>query len=287
MTTTSGPAAGNDDLARAAGSLALGGDLTVCRMGFGAMWMTHAHPEPCRALLLRAVELGIELIDTADVYGNGSSELMIAEALHPYPSGVVVATKGGQTVVDGKPVANGRPDYLREACEASLRRLRLEAIDLYQLHMPDPDVPLEESLGALAELRSEGKVRHIGGSNFFRAGFDLALSAVPLVSVQNQFNLTSRNSDPEVATCQERGLAFIPYRPLGGGSVAHANGVVARIAEAHGATNAQVALAWLLRRSPSMLPIPGTTSIAHLEENVAAARLRLTAVELAQLDALA
>jgi aryl-alcohol dehydrogenase-like predicted oxidoreductase len=273
------------DLAAAAGTLTLGGDLEVCRMGFGAMWMTAAHPEPCRAVLLRAVELGIDLIDTADVYGNGSSELMVAEALHPYPAGLVIATKGGQTIIEGRPAANGRPEYLREACEASLQRLRLDTIDLYQLHMPDPDVPLEESLGALAELRSEGKIRHIGGSNFFRAVLELSLSAVPLVSVQNQFNLTSRNSEPEVATCEQRGLAFIAYRPLAGGSVAQTEGELARIAEARGATNAQVALAWLLQRSPSMLPIPGTSSIPHLEENVAAARLHLSGEELTGLDA--
>jgi pyridoxine 4-dehydrogenase len=274
------------DLAAAAGALTIGGDLTACRMGFGAMWMTAAHPEPCRALLLRAVEVGINLIDTADVYGNGSSELMIAEALHPYPAGVVIATKGGQRVVEGKPVANGRPEYLREACEASLQRLRLDTIDLYQLHMPDPEVPLAESLGALADLRSEGKIRHIGGSNLFRAGFELSLSTVSLVSVQNQFNLASRNSAPELATCEQRGLAFIPYRPLGGGSLTQAEGELARISEAHGATNAQVALAWLLQRSPSMLPIPGTTSITHLEENVAAAGLRLTDEDLTRLEAL-
>jgi pyridoxine 4-dehydrogenase len=147
------------NLAAAAGRIALGDNLTVCRMGFGAMWMSTANPGPCRALLHRAVELGIDLIDTADTYGNGASELMIAEALHPYPDGLVIATKGGQTVVDGKVVANGTPQHLREACEASLRRLRLDTIDLYQLHMPDPEVPLEESLGALAELRAEGKVR--------------------------------------------------------------------------------------------------------------------------------
>lgn len=274
------------DLATAAGTVELGGDLSVCRMGFGAMWMTAAHPEPCRALLQRAVELGINLIDTADVYGNGSSELMLAEALHPYPTDVVIATKGGQTVVDGNVVANGRPDYLREACEASLRRLRLDAIDLYQLHMPDPGVPLAESLGALAELRTEGKIRHIGGSNFLRETLDSALSNAQLASVQNQFNLADRNCEPEVEKCEQGGIAFIPYRPLAGGALTQRDGDLSRIAEARGATPAQVALAWLLQRSPSMLPIPGTSTIVHLEENVAAAALRLSGEELALLDSL-
>jgi pyridoxine 4-dehydrogenase len=273
------------ELAAAAGTVALGGDLTVCRLGFGAMWMTAANPEPCRAVLVRAVELGVDLIDTADVYGNGASELMIAEALHPYPAGLVIATKGGQTVVDGKPVADGSAEHLRAACEASLRRLRLEVIDLYQLHMPDPKVPLEESLGALAELCSEGKIREIGGSNLFRENLDRSLAAAPLVSLQNQFSLTSRNSAPEVSACEQRGVAFMPYRPLAGGALAGDNRDLAEIAEAHGATRAQVALAWLLQRSASMLPIPGTTSLAHLEENAGAAKLRLSEEEIARLDA--
>jgi pyridoxine 4-dehydrogenase len=258
------------ELAAAAGRIALGDNLTVCRMGFGAMWMSTANAEPCRALLRRAVELGIDLVDTADTYGDGASELMIAEALHPYPDGLVIATKGGQTVVDGEVVANGTPQHLREACEASLRRLRLETIDLYQLHMPDSEVPLEESLGALAELRAEGKVREIGASNLFRENLDRALDAAPLVSLQNQFNIENRNSEHEVAVCEQRGIAFIPYRPLAGGSLA---------------TNTQVALAWLLQRSPSMLPIPGTTSIEHLEQNVAAAQVHLSDDELARLAA--
>jgi pyridoxine 4-dehydrogenase len=257
----------SSDVAAAAGRIALG-DLNVCRMGFGAMWMSTANPEPCRALLRRAVELGIDLIDTADTYGNGASELMIAEALHPYPDGLVIATKGGQTVVDGQVIADGTREHLRAACEASLRRLRLDTIDLYQLHMPDPEVPLEESLGALAELRAEGKVREIGGSNLFRENLDLALDAAPLVSLQNQFNIENRNSEHEVGVCEQRGIAFIPYRPLAGGSLG---------------TKAPVALAWLFQRSPTMLPIPGTTSIEHLEQNVAAAQLRLSDDELAHL----
>jgi pyridoxine 4-dehydrogenase len=271
-------------LASAAGSLTLGGDLTVCRMGFGARWVTSADPQTGRALLRRAVELGVDFIDTADVYGDGGSELMIAEALYPYPTGLVIATKGGQLGIDGRPVPNGRPDHLRRACEASLKRLRLERIDVYQLHNPDPDVPLEESLGALAELQTEGKIRHIGGSNFFRETLELALATVPLVSVQNQFNLTTRVSEPELRVCEQRGLAFLPWAPLGGGSLALEP--LSRIAEVHGATPAQVALAWLLQHSPVMLTIPGTSSIAHLEENVAAARLQLSADELAELSGL-
>jgi aryl-alcohol dehydrogenase-like predicted oxidoreductase len=270
--------------AAAAGAITLGDDLTVCRLGFGAMWMTVANPDHCRTVLRRAVELGVDLIDTADVYGNGASELMIAEALHPYPAGLVIATKGGQTVVDGKAAGDGRPEHLRAACEASLRRLRLDTIDLYQLHMPDPDVPLEESLGALAELRSEGKVREIGGSNLFGKNLERAVAAAPLVSLQNQFSLSSRRSAPEARVCEERNIAFLPYRPLAGGALVEEGGDVAQIADQHGATRAQVALAWLLQRSPAMLPIPGTTSLAHLEENVGAAALRLSDTELARLD---
>jgi aryl-alcohol dehydrogenase-like predicted oxidoreductase len=274
------------ELAWAAGTVALGDDLTVPRIGFGARWVLHVDPDSARALLRRAVELGVKLIDTADVYGDGGSELMIADALHPYPPDVVVATKGGQIAVDGQPAANGRPGHLRRACEGSLRRLRLERIDLYQLHNADPDVPLEESLGALAELQAEGKIRHIGVSNLFGDKLERALSTVPVVSVQNQFNLTSRASETEIATCESRGLAFMPWAPLGLGALTHPDGELARIAESHGAAPAQVALAWLLQRSGAMLPIPGTSSVPHLEANLTAAKLRLTDDELVRLDAL-
>ncbi len=269
--------------ASAAGTLLLGGDAVVCRMGFGARWVTIPGPEAARTLLHRALELGVNLIDTADVYGgDNASELMIAEALHPYPAGLVIATKGGQTSVDGQPVPDCRPEYLKEACERSLKALRLDTIDLYQLHNPDPDVPIEESLGALVELREAGKIRHIGVSNFFRELLDQALAAAPIVSVQNQYSVEARLSDPEVDVCAARGIAYMPWAPIMMGDLARV-AALERIGAARNATPAQVALAWLLARSPAMLPIPGTSSIAHLEENVAAARLRLSAGELAEL----
>jgi pyridoxine 4-dehydrogenase len=268
--------------AAAAGTVALG-DLAVSRMGFGARWISVAGADAAGTLLHRALDLGINLIDTADVYGGGLSEQLIAEALHPYPDDLVIATKGGQTVVDEQPVPNGRPEYLRRACEASLERLRLERIDVYQLHSPDPDVPIEESLGALAELRAEGKIRHIGGSNLFAHFLDAAFEAVELVSVQNQFSFTRRRSEREVENCEQRGIAFMPWRPLAGGSLAERDLELDQIAAAHGATRAQVALAWLLHRSPVMVPIPGTASLSHLEENVGAAELQLTGDELRRL----
>jgi aryl-alcohol dehydrogenase-like predicted oxidoreductase len=231
------------------------------------------------------LELGVTLIDTADVYGgDNASELLIADALHPYPDDLVIATKGGQVSVNGQPAANGRPDYLRSACDGSLRRLRVDTIDLYQLHMPDPDVPIEESLGALVELRREGKVRHVGVSNFFREQLDRALTLAPIVSVQNLYNLGRRGSDPEVDTCERHEIAYMPWYPIFAGEIP-ATGELGRIADARGATPAQVALAWLLARSPAVLPIPGTSSLPHLEENVAAAALRLTDEEVARLSA--
>ena len=202
----------------------------------------------------------------------GASEEVIAGALHPYPEGIVIATKGGQTLVDGRPTADGRPEYLRAACERSLTRLRADTIDLYQLHMPDPEVPIEDSLGALDELRREGKIRHIGVSNVFGDQLERALATVPVVSVQNRYSLMSRNSEREIENCEREGIAFMPWQPLADGALA-------------GTAGPQVALAWLLQRSPAMLPIPGTSSIEHLEENVAAAGLRLTADELAALEA--
>ena len=244
------------------------GDLSVSRIGFGGRWLSD--PEHSRTLLHRALELGVNLIDTADVYG--ASEEVIAGALHPYPEGIVIATKGGQTLVDGRPTADGRPEYLRAACERSLTRLRADTIDLYQLHMPDPEVPIEDSLGALDELRREGKIRHIGVSNVFGDQLERALATVPVVSVQNRYSLMSRNSEREIENCEREGIAFMPWQPLADGALA-------------GTAGPQVALAWLLQRSPAMLPIPGTSSIEHLEENVAAAGLRLTADELAALEA--
>jgi pyridoxine 4-dehydrogenase len=252
--------------AAAAGELALGG-LRVNRIGLGARFVQD--PEHSRPLLRRALQLGVNLIDTADVYGN--SEAAIAGALHPYPEGLVIATKGGQTLVDGRPTADGRPEYLREACERSLKRLRVDTIDVYQLHMPDPDVPLEESVGALAALRDEGKVREIGVSNVFGKQLELARHTAPIVSVQNRYSLMHRDSEAEIAICERDGMAYMPWWPLAGGELA--------------GLGAQRALAWLLRRSPVMLPIPGTTSIEHLEENVAAAAMYLTPEEVAALEA--
>jgi aryl-alcohol dehydrogenase-like predicted oxidoreductase len=251
--------------AAAAGTIALG-ELTVNRLGLGTRFVqdaTHSRP-----LLERALELGVNLFDTADVYGN--SENAIAEALHPYPEGLVIATKGGQTLVDGTPTGDGRPQYLREACERSLARLRVETIDLYQLHMPDPNVPIEESVGALAELREEGKVREIGVSNVFGEQLERARRAAPIVSVQNRYSLKHRESQVEIAICEREGMAFMPWWPLAGGELA--------------GMGVQAALAWLLQRSPAMLPIPGTASVEHLEENVAAAQMHLTPEDVAALE---
>jgi aryl-alcohol dehydrogenase-like predicted oxidoreductase len=269
-------------LASAAGAIELG-DLEVPRLGFGSMRVHPAGHERIPGLLRRVLDHGILLIDTADVYGT---EEMIADALAPYPDGVVIATKGGQMVIDGQPKPNGRPEHLREACEQSLRRLRLDRIDLYQLHNPDPAVPLEDSLGALVELQQEGKILHIGVSNLFREQLELALSVAPVVSVQNLYNFGDRFSEPEVEVCAQAGIAFMPYRPIFAGELPE-EGALPEIAAARGATPAQVALAWLLARSPAMLPIPGTSSEAHLEENVAAAALRLDAEELERLESYA
>ncbi len=266
--------------AASAGSIALGA-LSVNRIGFGARFVQD--PDHHGALLRRALELGVTLIDTADVYGN--SEAAIAGVLHPYPQELTIATKGGQTLVDGTPTANGQPAYLREACERSLARLRVDTIDVYQLHMPDPGVPIAESVGALDELRREGKIREIGVSNVFGEQLELARRAAPVVSVQNRFSLKHRRSDAEVAFCEREGMAYMPWWPLAGGELAQSGGALRSVADAHGATPGQVALAWLLNRSPSMLPIPGTTSVEHLEQNVAAAALALTDTEIASLEA--
>jgi pyridoxine 4-dehydrogenase len=267
-----------------AGTLAIGGDLVVGRIGLGAMRILAAGPDRAQAVLRRALELGVNMIDTADVYGGGMSEEAIAQALHPYPPELVIATKGGQTVVDGRAHPDCRPEHLRAACEASLRRLRLERIDLYQLHNPDPEIPLEESLGALVALRVEGKIRHIGVSNLFGADLERAESAAPIVSLQNLYSLEKRRSESELRYCEIKGLAFVPYFPLDSGTLAHDDGALGRIASSRGCSPAQIALAWLLQRSPAMVPIPGTSSLEHLEENVKAAGVRLSDDELAQLE---
>lgn len=275
--------------AAAAGEVEVG-DLTVRRIGFGAMritgsgvWGEPEDPARARAVLRRAVELGVNFIDTADSYGPEVSERLIKEALHPYPEELVIATKGG-LLRDGpgqwRP--NGRPEHLKAACEGSLRRLGLERIDLYQLHTPDRNVPLEDSVGALADLQAEGKIRHIGLSNVNTEELARARELVTVVSVQNRYSLSDRHHEQVLEACERDGLAFIPWFPLAMGELTREGGPLDEIARSHGATAAQVALAWLLQRSPVMLPIPGTSSIEHLEENVT--YLRLTDQELESLS---
>jgi pyridoxine 4-dehydrogenase len=258
----------------------LGGELGVHRLGFGAMritgegvWGPPADREAAKRVLRRAVELGVDLIDTADSYGPNVSEELIAEALHPYPDGLVIATKGGHLRPGpGRWEPDGRPEHLREALEGSLSRLRLERIDLYQLHKPDPKVPFEESVGALAEWRREGLIRLVGLSNVSVEQLEAARKITEIASVQNRYNLADRASQPVLERCQELGIAFIPWYPINTGRL---EGAVQRVADRHGATPPQVALAWLLASSPVHLPIPGTSSVAHLEENVASTGLRL------------
>jgi pyridoxine 4-dehydrogenase len=276
--------------ASAAGTLVLGGDLEVCRLAFGAMrltgegiWGPPADREVAKAVLRRTVELGVNFIDTADSYGPEVSEELIAEALHPYPQGLVIATKGGLTRPGpGRWERDCSPQHLREACEGSLRRLRLERIDVYQLHAVDRRVPLEESVVTLAELREEGKIARVGLSNVDTVELERAREIVPVISVQNRYSVADRDSDPVVDRCEREGLAFIPWGPLR--AIGRDRGeVIGRVADAHGASELQVALAWLLARSPAMLPIPGTSSVEHLEENVAAAALRLSEEEFGEL----
>jgi len=278
--------------AAAAGSMTLGGDLVVRRIGFGAMritgqgiWGDPPDRAKAHAVLRRAVELGVNLIDTADSYGPEVSEKIIAEALHPYSAGLVIATKGGLTRSGpGQWHRNGRPAHLRKACEGSLRRLRVERIDIYQLHAVDPSVPMEESLGELVKLRSEGKIRDIGLSNVSVDQLQRARKLVPIVSVQNRYNLADRASEDVLKVCEHDGLGFLPWYPVGAGDLARPGGPLDRAAKAHGVTQAQVALAWLLLHSPVTLPIPGTSSTAHLEEHVAAAELTLDNAEMIALE---
>jgi aryl-alcohol dehydrogenase-like predicted oxidoreductase len=272
----------------------LGGDLTVHRLGYGAMqltgpgvWGEPADHAEAIAVLRRAIELGIDLIDTADSYGPNVSEELIAEALRPYPEGLVIATKGGLTRVGPNQwPRDGRPEHLREACEGSLRRLGLERIDLYQLHRHDPEVPYAESVGAIKELQDEGKVRHVGVSNVDLEQLATAREIVAIVSVQNRYNLGDRHSADVLAVCQRDGIAFIPWSPLNAGELGEPGGVAAEIAARHGVSGAQIALAWLLAQD-QVLPIPGTGSVAHLGENVEAARIELSDEEIDALDAAA
>jgi pyridoxine 4-dehydrogenase len=269
----------------------LGGDLTVRRLGFGAMritgrgiWGEPPDHDEALAVLRRAVELGVNFIDTADSYGPFVSERLIAEALHPYPEDLVIATKGGLVRPGpGRWPADGRPQHLRAACDESLQRLRLEQIPLYQFHRPDRKVPFPDSVGMLVELKNEGKIRHIGLSNVTEAQLDEAMQLTPIVSVQNRYSPVDRSSEEMLNRCESETIAFLPWAPIEGGDI-HREKAVARIAKAHDATPHQVALAWLLARSPVMLPIPGTGSVAHLEENMQAATLTLTPAEAAALD---
>jgi len=268
----------------------LGGDIEIGRLGYGAMriagkgvWGPPEDPEEARAVLRRVAELGIDLIDTADSYGPEVSEELIAEVLHPY-EGITVATKGGlERTGPGKWPRNGHPDHLRQACEGSLRRLRVERIDLYQLHSPDDAVPYEESIGAMKELKDEGKVRHVGISNVSVDQLEQAREIVDVVSVQNRFNLEDRDAEDVLERCEQLGICFFPWFPLAAGDLAAPGGAAAEIAGAHDASTGQIALAWLLHRSPVIVPIPGTSSIAHLEENVAAAEIELSDEEFERL----
>ena len=280
--------------AAASGTFTLGGDLTVHRMGYGAMritgqgiWGDPKDTEECMQVLKRALDLGVNFIDTADSYGPEVSENLIAEALYPYADGLVIATKGGLTRQGPDqwlPV--GRPEYLRQCVEMSLRRLKTDTIDLYQLHRIDPKVPADETLGALKDLQTQGKIKHIGLSEVSVEELQHAQTIVDIVSVQNLYNLSERKSEKLLDYCTEKKIGFIPWFPVAGGDLVKPGGVLDQSAKQHGASVAQLALAWLLKRSPVMLPIPGTSSVAHLEENVAASSLTLTDDEFKSLSAL-
>jgi pyridoxine 4-dehydrogenase len=278
--------------AAAAGTITLGGDLTVNRMGFGAMrltgkgiWGAPRDPEEAVRVLQRSVELGVNFIDTADSYGPHVSEELIARALHPYP-GLVIATKGGlERPGPDQWVPNGRPDYLRKQLHGSLRRLKLDRIELWQLHRIDSKVPEGEQFEAIREFQREGLIRHVGLSEVSVAEIERARKVLPIVSVQNRYNVTDREWERELEYCEREGLAFIPWFPLSAGGL-EPGGVLEQVAERHGATVYQVALAWLLARSPAMLVIPGTSSVDHLEENIAAAEIHLSRADMEKLERL-
>jgi aryl-alcohol dehydrogenase-like predicted oxidoreductase len=275
--------------AGAAGTIDLGGDLTVNRLGYGAMritgdgiWGEPKSRDEAKAVLRRAVELGVDFIDTADSYGPDVSETLIGEALYPYPENLVIATKGGLVRPGpGRWTPDGRPEHLRAALEGSLRRLKIDRIPLYQFHRPDPKVPLEDSIGALVELKDQGKIRHIGVSNFTEEQLRAAQRLTPIVSLQNRYNVDDRASESLVDLCEQEQLVFLPWAPI---QNLDGNTAVQEAAAKHGATPHQIVLAWLLARSPSILPIPGTGSAGHLEENVAAAGLELTPGEVAAIS---
>jgi pyridoxine 4-dehydrogenase len=270
------------------------GDLKVVRLGFGAMritgkgvWGEPADRAEAIRVLRRAVELGVNFIDTADSYGPGVSEEIIAEALYPYPAGLVIATKGGfDRPGPNQWTENGKPEHLKSACEGSLRRLRLDRIDVYQLHRIDPKVAAEDQLGTLKDLQSQGKIKHIGLSEVSVRQIQRARAIVPIVSVQNRYSLTDRGSEDVLEYCERESMGFIPWFPLAAGKLSGAESAIQRIAASLKVSPSQVALAWLLARSPVMLPIPGTSSVAHLEENVASADLKLDPETLLELDEL-
>ena len=271
-----------------AGTIDVGGDLTVNRLGFGAMritgdgiWGEPADRDEAKAVLRRAIELGVNFIDTADSYGPHVSEELISETLYPYPDDLVIATKGGlERTGPGQWPANGRPEHLVEACEGSLRRLKLDQIPLYQFHRPDPAVPLEDSIGALVTLKEQGKIRHIGVSNVTEDQLRRAQRLTPIVSIQNRYNVEDRQSESLIDLCEQEQIVFLPWAPI---QNLNRNRVVREIAQRYDATPRQIVLAWLLARSPSILPIPGTGSVSHVDDNVAAAAIKLAPADVASL----
>ena len=271
-----------------AGAIDVGGDLTVNRLGFGAMritgdgiWGEPADRDEAKAVLRRAIELGVNFIDTADSYGPHVSEELISETLYPYPDDLVIATKGGlERTGPGQWPANGRPEHLVEACEGSLRRLKLDQIPLYQFHRPDPTVPLEDSIGALVTLKEQGKIRHIGVSNVTEDQLRRAQRLTPIVSIQNRYNVEDRQSESLIDLCEQEQMIFLPWAPI---QNLNRNRVVREIAQRYDATPRQIVLAWLLARSPSILPIPGTGSVSHVDDNVAAAAIKLAPADVASL----
>ena len=282
----------DERIAAGSGTFEIGGELPVHRLGFGAMqltgrgiWGEPDDPDECKRVLRRAVELGVNLIDTANSYGPEVSERLIAEALHPYPDDLVIATKAGlERPGPGQWVSNGDPAYLKSECEASLRRLKLDCIPLYQLHRIDRKVPVEDQIGAFMQLRDEGKIRLIGLSEVSEAQLSRVREMTPVATVQNKYNLVDRAAEPVLEACEREGIGFIPWFPLATGRLAESGGPLAEIAERHGATPAELALAWLLHRSPVMLPIPGTSKVDHLEDNMKAAALELSDEEVAALE---
>jgi len=285
----------NQTLAKTAGEFLIGGDLLITRLGFGAMritgygvWGEPADRAEAVRVLRRAVELGINFIDTADSYGPGVSEEIIAEALYPYPAGLVIATKGGYARPGPNQwVENGKPEHLRSACEGSLRRLRLDRVDLYQLHRIDPKVPADDQIGTLKDLQAQGKIKHIGLSEVTVRQIRNARAIVPIVSVQNRYSVADRGSEGVLEYCEKEKLGFIPWFPLAAGRVSGADSPIRQVAARLEATPSQVALAWLLERSPVILPIPGTSRVEHLEENVAAAGLKIDANKMQELGRMA